>query len=168
MRNLLFLSLLVLLSACSTNRYFGAETGQFEASFDHYAINVDDVNESVDFYQRVFGLEEIYDGTGKDNVRWLSLGNGMSLHVIEADRSKLQLQKGVHLAIAVRNFDEFVGHLRKLELPFETWNGEFLQSNVRPDGVRQVYFKDPDGYWVEVNDGRLSWEKNKAQLARRK
>jgi len=26
---------------------------------------------------------------------------------------------------------------------------------VRPDGVRQIYFQDPDGYWLEVNDSKF-------------
>ena len=81
----------------------------------------------------------------------------MALHVIESDRSQLKLQKGVHLAIAVGEFDAFVTHLRELQIPFETWLGVPLETNDRPDGVRQVYLQDPDGYWIEVNDGRLGW-----------
>jgi lactoylglutathione lyase len=23
---------------------------------------------------------------------------------------------------------------------------------VRPDGITQIYFQDPDGHWVEIND----------------
>jgi len=133
---------------------FGTETGQFGASFDHYAINVDDLDASVAFYQKVLSLEEIYDGTEKDNIRWLSLGNGMSLHVIQADRSEVRLQKGVHLSIAVQEFDTFVQHLRDINLQFFSWQGVPMESNGRPDGVRQVYFKDLDGYWLEINDAR--------------
>lgn len=156
-----------LLASCGSRprpaAVFGTETGRFQASFDHYAINVDDLDRSVDWYRQVFGLEEITNGTGKDHIRWLSLGNGMSLHVIESDRSQLRLQKGVHLAIAVGEFDAFVDQLRELELPFESWQGEPLESNDRPDGVRQVYLKDPDGYWIEVNDGRLGWRKQQSK-----
>jgi len=104
-------------------------------------------------------LEEIADGTGKDNIRWLSLGNGMSLHVIEADNEKIQLQKGVHLSVSVLEFDQFVQHLRDINLQFFSWQGVPMQSNGRPDGVRQVYFKDLDGYWTEVNDSRVIWQK---------
>ena len=156
MRVLTLLFLLAgLTTACSPKLApFGAADGRFGVSFDHYAINVDDVDESVAFYQRVLGLSEIPDGTGKDHIRWLSLGNGMSLHVIEADRSAITLQKGVHLSVAVNDFDGFVEHLRKIGLQFFSWQGVPMQSNGRPDGVRQVYFKDLDGYWTEVNDAR--------------
>lgn len=149
------LLLLTPLLACSPKvSTFGTPTGQFLASFDHYAINVDDVDESVAFYQKVLGLEEIYDGTEKDNIRWLSLGNGMSLHVIEADNEGVRLQKGVHLSISVTNFGAFVQHLRDINLQFFSWQGAPMQTNGRPDGVTQVYFKDLDGYWIEVNDSR--------------
>ena len=153
----LFILLPLLLTACTPSRpaaVFGTEAGSFRASFDHYAINVDDVDESVAFYQRVFDLPEIYDGTEKEHIRWLSLGDGMSLHVIQADRTALRLQKGVHLAISLGNFDEFVQRLRTLAVPFESWQGVKNETNGRPDGVRQVYLQDPDGYWIEVNDGR--------------
>ena len=23
---------------------------------------------------------------------------------------------------------------------------------LRPDGIQQIYFRDPDGYWIEMND----------------
>ena len=152
------LLLLALLSTCAPRlQPFGAETGDYRASFDHYAINVEDLGRTIDFYQRVFGLEEVKNGTGKDNIRWLSLGAGMALHVIETDRTQLRLQKGVHLAVAVGEFDAFVEHLRAIDQPFETWTGVPLETNDRPDGVKQVYFQDPDGYWIEVNDGRLGW-----------
>lgn len=160
MRYFTFLPLFLLfLTSCTPKAaVFGTETGQFGASFDHYAINVDDVNESVAFYQKVLGLAEIEDGTGKDNIRWLSLGNGMGLHVIESDNSEVRLQKGVHLSISVREFPAFVQHLRDINLQFFSWQGVPMETNGRPDGVTQVYFKDLDGYWIEVNDSRVVGE----------
>jgi lactoylglutathione lyase len=152
---ILFVSLTVFASCTPKADIFGTETGPYGASFDHYAINVDDVDESVAFYQKILGLQEVHDGTEKDNIRWLSLGNGMSLHVIESDRSQVRLQKGVHLSISVNEFDKFVQHLRDINLQFFSWQGVPMQSNGRPDGVRQVYFKDLDGYWTEVNDSRV-------------
>ncbi|MBC6996849.1 VOC family protein [Neolewinella lacunae] len=154
-----------LFTACSPKAaVFGTTTGVYGASFDHFAINVEDVDASVAFYQKVLGLEEIYDGTEKENIRWLSLGNGMSLHIIESDRSEIRLHKGVHLSISVTSFDAFVQHLRDINLQFWSWQGVPMQTNDRPDGARQVYFKDLDGYWTEVNDARVIWQR--AQNAR--
>ncbi len=71
MKRLIFpFILLASLSTCTPKAAsFGTETGRFGASFDHYAINVDDVDESVAFYQRVLALVEVYDGTEKENIR---------------------------------------------------------------------------------------------------
>ncbi|THH41353.1 VOC family protein [Neolewinella litorea] len=142
---------------------FGEGNGPFRASFDHYAINVDDLQESADFYQTVFQLDTIFNGTGKDRRVWFSLGNGMALHIIETDVADVKTTKGVHLCMAVADFDGFVQHLRDKNIPFETWLGEAMKSNTRPDGVNQVYIQDPDGYWVEVNDNRTLWEKNRSK-----
>ena len=163
MRISLFALLIALASCAPRPPLFGVESGSFRASFDHYAINVDDVDASVTFYQRVFDLPEISDGTGKDNIRWLALGDGMALHIIESDRSEVRLQKGVHMAISLGDFDGFVERLRTLDVPFESWQGAAMETNGRPDGVQQVYLQDPDGYWIEVNDGRSIFGKTPVQ-----
>ena len=44
--------------------------------------------------------------------------------------------------------------LKKNNIPFENWAGEKNTYTIRVDGVKQIYFKDPDGYWVEINDAK--------------
>ena len=44
--------------------------------------------------------------------------------------------------------------LKKNNIPFESWAGEKNTYTNRVDGVKQIYFKDPDGYWIEINDAR--------------
>ena len=94
MKRLIFpFILLASLSTCTPKAaIFGTETGRFGASFDHYAINVDDVDESVAFYQRVLSLVEVYDGTEQENIRCISLGNGMALHDNAIDGGAVTLQ----------------------------------------------------------------------------
>ncbi|WP_116105689.1 VOC family protein [Lewinella sp. IMCC34191] len=164
MRYILLLLTVTTLTACAPRPdAFGTENGPFRASFDHYAINVTDLARSADFYRRVFSLDNVYNGTENDRRIWFSLGEGMALHIIETDEVDVKTPKGVHLCIAMADFDTFVEHLREENVAFETWTGEAMQSNVRPDGVRQVYIQDPDGYWVEINDNRLMWEKNRSK-----
>lgn len=40
--------------------------------------------------------------------------------------------------------------VKKIE--FEDWAGTRKAVTLRVDGIKQVYFKDPDGHWLEVND----------------
>jgi lactoylglutathione lyase len=30
--------------------------------------------------------------------------------------------------------------------------GQAKDITVRADGIRQIYFQDPDGHWIEIND----------------
>lgn len=125
-----------------------------QVAIDHYAINVVDLNRSVDFYQKVFGLQEITNGTGLAHIKWLRLGTTQELHIIQVDSLDKKLPKGVHLALAVSDFDRFRESIEALNLDYSDWPGAAKAISTRPDKVRQLYFQDPDGYWVEVNDGK--------------
>lgn len=131
----------------------GATTQQIEVAIDHYAINVNDLERSVDFYQKIFGLQEIADGTEQPHIRWFRLGSTQELHIIEVDSLDKRIPKGVHLALAVRDFDRFRESIINYNLDYYDWPGTKNEISTRPDKVRQLYIQDPDGYWVEVNDG---------------
>lgn len=45
--------------------------------------------------------------------------------------------------------------LRSKNVKFENWPGEANTTNTRPDGIKQIYLQDPDGYWIEINDNQL-------------
>jgi catechol 2,3-dioxygenase-like lactoylglutathione lyase family enzyme len=42
--------------------------------------------------------------------------------------------------------------LNKNSIWFGNFPGITNTITTRPDGIKQIYFKDPDGYWIEVND----------------
>ena len=119
--------------------------------FDHYTIKVTDLQRSCDFYRDVLGLEEIKNRTEKSYIRWFSLGTG-ELHIVEGKTDEIQTNIGIHLALWVDDFSAFLSILEKHNIVPHTSKGEPNQHTVRADGVKQVYFIDPDGYWIEVND----------------
>lgn len=121
-------------------------------SIDHYAINVTNLEESVSFYQDIFGLEEIKNGTELDHIRWFQLGTTEELHIIQVDSLDKKLPKGVHLALRTKDFENFRKSLEKKNIPYSDWPGKESEVSIRPDGVKQLYIQDPDGYWVEIND----------------
>ena len=123
-----------------------------EITIDHYAINVSDLNGSVDFYQDVFDLKEIQNGTGLPYIRWFRLGKSAELHIIEVDSLDMKLPKGVHLALAASHFESFRKRLEAKKISYSDWPGKLQTVSLRPDGIQQIYFQDPDGYWIEVND----------------
>jgi lactoylglutathione lyase len=49
----------------------------------------------------------------------------------------------------------FVDRLKKNNIVFEDVSGNQGAITKRVDGVQQIWFRDPDGYWIEVNDARV-------------
>jgi lactoylglutathione lyase len=52
----------------------------------------------------------------------------------------------------VPSVPDFVERLKQSNIAWEDWPGGKGTITTRPDGVKQIYFQDPDGYWIEVND----------------
>jgi lactoylglutathione lyase len=60
--------------------------------------------------------------------------------------------KNTHLCFSVASIDDFIANLKKNNVEFENWAGEKNTVTKRVDGIKQIYFRDPDGYWIEIND----------------
>lgn len=120
-------------------------------SFNHMALSVKDVNRSADFYKNVLGLQEITNRTKMDGIRWFSLGDGKELHLISIIKDTVVINKAVHLALTTNNFDELLKALNANKTVYSDWPGTLNKVNIRDDGIKQVYFQDPNGYWIEVN-----------------
>jgi lactoylglutathione lyase len=43
-------------------------------------------------------------------------------------------------------------HLDQMQVKYRNFKSNEKTVTQRPDGVKQVYLQDPDGYWIEVND----------------
>ena len=121
-------------------------------TFNHLALSVTDVDASVDFYQKVLQLKEIENTASNSKTRWLSLNEGKQLHLIPRPDFKIVTNKAVHIALATANVAAFVRHLDKLQITWSDWRDTPERNYIRKDGIRQVYFQDPDGYWIEVNE----------------
>ena len=121
-------------------------------SLDHIALSVKDVDESVEFYQKVLQLEEIKNTASNSKTRWLSLNEGKQLHLIPRPNFEIKVNKAVHFAMATSDIDSFVKYLKELKIDYSDWIGTANKDYIRKDGIKQVYFQDPNGYWIEVND----------------
>lgn len=43
--------------------------------------------------------------------------------------------------------------LTQKKVTYSNWQGVINKMSIRTtDNVRQIYIKDPDGYWIEIND----------------
>lgn len=127
------------------------DTSGFDFSVDHVAISVKDVNRSADFYMKILKLPEITNRSKIEGVRWFVLGDKRELHLISVIKDPVTINKAVHIGLSSPRFDDFVKVLQANKIPYSDWPGKPNAVNIRADGIKQVFFQDPDGYWVEVN-----------------
>lgn len=119
---------------------------------NHIAVHVSNLKESMDFYEKILNLKEIEEPFKDGLHAWYDIGGGAALHLIEAAQVPQEISKTNHLCFSIADMDSFVERLKSTNYPFEDWPGEKGKITTRPDGVRQIYIQDPDGYWLEIND----------------
>ncbi len=127
------------------------ENKAFSLSFNHMALSVKDINVSAQFYKKVLNLEIIPSSLKYDDVRWISMGEGKELHLVSYVAGEIKTNKAIHLALSTTYFDAFVQRLTKMKIEYGDFPETINKINVRSDGIKQVFFQDPDGYWIEVN-----------------
>ena len=122
--------------------------------FNHLALYVYDLKVSTDFYERLVGLEKIEEPFHDGRHTWFKISEHGHLHIISGNKKDQPHIKDTHLCFSVPSVEDFIKKLDKDKIPFESWKGEKQQFTVRVDGVKQIYFQDPDGFWLEINDAK--------------
>ena len=119
---------------------------------NHIAHYVSDLGKSTYFDQQVMGLDTIPEPFHDGKHTWLAVGPKSHLHLIAGAQAPTLHDKNSHLCFSVPSVDAFVSKLKKNGIPYEDWPGTPGAVTTRVDGVKQIYFKDPDGFWIEIND----------------
>lgn len=150
MKTILLLSALIFSSIFSNAQSFSMVQ-------DHISIVVTDIEQSEQFYKNILHLKEVPNPWGERGVNtpvpgmFFDLGNNDELHIAE-NKNELKLHKFIHFAFTVNDFDKYLLFLNEQGVEYGDFSGKNMKFQKRIDGVRQIYFQDPDGYWIEVND----------------
>lgn len=121
------------------------------ATADHVAIYVADADASAAFYRDAFAMAEM--PTKLPNTHWLAMGNGMALHIIGGRKGAIALPLFDHLALMTATLETTIAYLDAHKIAWRNVAGEHA-IQTRFDGVRQIFIRDPDGYWIELSDRR--------------
>ena len=143
--------LLLLLSVLKMNAQQGNEP---KAKLNHIALYVTDLKTSTAFYKDIIGLDTIPEPFHDGRHTWFGVGVKSHLHIISGAKTKTEHDKNTHLCFSVPSVADFVKSLEKNQIEYEDWAGTKMKITTRVDGVKQIYFKDPDGYWIEINDAK--------------
>jgi lactoylglutathione lyase len=142
------LCLLLLMAACSANKNAASPR------LDHIALYTQNLQRSTIFYRDVLSLDTIPEPFHDGKHTWFAIGGGAALHLIEGLGAPVQQNKNTHLCFSMPTLQPLIQKLVQAGIAYEDWPGKANSITTRVDGVHQIYFKDPDGHWIEANDAR--------------
>ncbi len=119
---------------------------------NHLAVYVNNLDTCTRFYRDIIGLEVIPEPFHDGRHTWFAMGDHAALHLISGAEKVEAHDKNSHLCFSVPSIEKFIEALNTNKVKFESWAGEANTFTNRADGVKQIYFTDPEGYWVEVNN----------------
>ncbi len=123
--------------------------------FNHLTVYVVDLQKSAAFYRDVMQLQEIPEPFHDNRHVWFKMGEHDQLHVVSGAKEKVPHDINIHLAFTVSSVEDFSKHLDEHNIKYGNWAQSSKDPQVRPDGIKQIYLQDPDGYWIEVNDDKF-------------
>jgi len=124
------------------------------AEFDHTTVHVRDLQKSAEFYEKVFGLQQMKHPFNDTNHIWFRVGAHQQLHVVGGGSEAPMKDIEVHFALRVPSIPAFTAHLDQMQVKYRSFDGKGKITD-RPDGVHQIYLQYLDGYCIEVNDNRF-------------
>lgn len=116
--------------------------------FTHASILATDLEESVEFYEEVFGMERIPSPNFTTPVEWLRVGD-LTLHLFKRD---IEAADFYHVGLHVDDFEHVYREVdeRDIATTFDPETEEPVVYEL-PEGAVQLYLTDPTGNLVEVN-----------------
>lgn len=122
--------------------------------FNHTTVYIVNLDKSTDFYKNVMMLQQIDEPFKDSRHNWFKIGEHSQLHVVSGAKAVVPHDINIHLSFSVASLDDFMKHLDSMQVKYGNWKGDSKSPQLRPDGIKQIYFQDPDGYWIEVNDSK--------------
>jgi lactoylglutathione lyase len=111
---------------------------------NHVAIHVKDVAASCAFYGDILKLDPLPRPAFTFPGAWFRLGIVQELHIIgERGEPVFSHNRGNHFALRVDDLNQWEKHLDAHSYPH-------LPRKERPDGILQLFLKDPDGHVIEL------------------
>jgi catechol 2,3-dioxygenase-like lactoylglutathione lyase family enzyme len=110
---------------------------------NHVAIHVRDLAASKRFYGETLELPPLPRPDFGFDGAWYALG-AQELHLIIDTEHQGEPRHSVHFALEVADAYSAHAELERRGVPI------VHKPNPRPDGAVQVFFRDPDGYLIEM------------------
>jgi catechol 2,3-dioxygenase-like lactoylglutathione lyase family enzyme len=125
---------------------------------DHVNLFVNNLEESVAFYQRVFGTDPLPKEQGfAKGIRWCIVGipNKFYFCLYELKQPEAYQTDALHInhiGFYVPDFDVTVDRIRALGIEIEYQGRPIVWHNSGGGSSRSLYIKDPNGYSIEFSE----------------
>lgn len=129
-----------------------AQKNQPRITIDHVALYVVDLEKEAGFYRDVLQFDTLAEPFHDGKHAWFTIGPGIAMHIIQGAEKPKEYFKNNHLCLSVPSIEAFTKRLKTMKIAFEDKEGVQGAITNRVDGVHQIWIKDPEGYWIEVND----------------
>ena len=123
-------------------------------ALNHIAIYVHELKTSTAFYEDILGLKKIEEPFHDGRHTWFTMGAAGKLHLIQGAEANITRDKNDHLCFSVNSVEDFITNLDRHHVEYTNWPGTAKAPTIRVDGVKQIYFQDPDGHWIEINNDK--------------
>jgi catechol 2,3-dioxygenase-like lactoylglutathione lyase family enzyme len=120
-------------------------TKTYTYGLTHLAINVADIERTLTFYQAVFDMEVMYKEP--DMLQMTTPGCKDILVFQKSSGQKFHTESGIaHFGFRLRR----AAHVEKMHQKIIKAGGEIVDKGEFVPGSPFIFFKDPDGYTLEV------------------
>ena len=119
------------------------------SGFSHVSFYVNDLIRSTNFYVQFLGFKVVERPNFDFDGIWLKNLNRVEIHLISGKKGEFIDSFGIrknHIAFHVKNLQFWLLKAKELNI-------EYIGPKKRPDGIDQIFVKDPDGYWIELTNG---------------
>lgn len=121
-------------------------------TIDHLNLNVTNLEESINFYQKIFGFEVKELGlsamSGKEYAI-IGLTNKVMLAIYQTN-TPIKHSNFNHFGVNIENFDEAVESIRQDgSIKINAYGNE--DGVVRYPNSKSMYIEDPNGYEIELS-----------------
>ena len=122
---------------------------QHNNGLHHVAMNVSDIDRSIDFYQRALGFKLIREWTLGIRTAMLDMGDGTILEMFERPEAPKQEGTLLHIALRTSDVDASYAHALDAGAKPDVTPQDIDVEAAEPYPIRIAFVKGPDGEPIE-------------------
>lgn len=137
----------------SINKYADKQEVKMNFKLDHINLTVNNIEETIEWYAKVFDLKLLENGINNENNRWAIIGRNDSMICMTEQKNRL--------SPSIEEIEQYhqINHFGFRVPDRKTWEDKINKHKLKLyyGGINEYpnscswYVKDPTGYTIEVS-----------------